>query len=281
MNEDKLHGCKCRNCGMELITQSRSADTFCRFCGAPALIAQDYEKANDPELVIPFEIDKSRARNIFLRHLSKRPLVSSVFSQKVKSGNFAAIYVPVCLADITMHTDVRISDETGCKSTETITSTAKNMLASISRNANNYLLRDIGPFDFDSAVVYGNEHSEVPYERASTVSFEEILAHPIDEVETSCVKAANRIFGQQGYGKQIDSCKKADVTYSCKNVLVPLWVLNFQQNGYTHQIFINGQSGKIIGEPPVSAKRAAAIFGIIAAACTVIGEFIRMAVNGL
>lgn len=278
MNEDKLHGCKCRNCGMELITQSRSADTFCRFCGAPALIAQDFEKANEPELVIPFEIDKPRARNIFLRYLSKRPLVSSVFAQKVRNGDFAAIYVPVCLADITMHTDINISDNIGRKTTERITSTAKNMLASMSRNANDYLLRDIGPFDFDGAVAYGKEHSEIPYERASTVPAEEILANPIDEVETSCVKEANRIFGQQ---KRIDSCKKAGVSYSCKNVLVPLWVLNFQQNGYTHQIFINGQSGKIIGEPPVSAKRAAAIFGIIAAACTVIGEFIRMAVNGL
>ncbi len=266
---------------MELITQSRSADTFCRFCGAPALIAQDYEKANEPELVIPFEIDKPRARNIFLRYLSKRPLISSVFSQKVKSGNFAAIYIPVCLADITMHTDINISDEIGRKSTERMTSNAKNMPASMSRNANDYLLRDIGPFDFSNAVAYGNEHSEVPYERNKTDSFDEILTNPIDEISTSCVKEANRIFSQQEYGKRIDSCKKADVTYSCKNVLVPLWVLNFQQNGYTHQIFINGQSGKIVGEPPISAKRTAAIFSVVAAACTVIGEFIWMAVNGL
>ena len=281
MNEGKLHGCKCRNCGIELITQSRSADTFCRFCGAPALIAQDYEKTSEPELVIPFEVDKHHARNIFLRYLSKRPLISSVFSQKVKSGNFAAIYIPVCLADITLHTDVNISDEIGYKATGRMISTAKNMTASMSRNANDYLLRDIGPFDFNSAVTYGNEHSEVPYERSTTASFEEILANPIDEISTSCVKEANRIFAQQEYGKRIDSCKKADVTYSCKNVLVPLWVLNFQQNGYTHQIFLNGQSGKIVGEPPVSVKRTAAIFGVIAAACTVIGEFIWMAVNGL
>ena len=281
MNEGKLHGCKCRNCGIELITQSRSADTFCRFCGAPALIAQDYEKTSEPELVIPFEVDKHHARNIFLRYLSKRPLISSVFSQKVKSGNFAAIYIPVCLADITLQTDVNTSDEIGYKATGRMISTAKNMTASMSRNANDYLLRDIGPFDFNSAVTYGNEHSEVPYERSTTASFEEILANPIDEISTSCVKEANRIFAQQEYGKRIDSCKKADVTYSCKNVLVPLWVLNFQQNGYTHQIFLNGQSGKIVGEPPVSIKRTAAIFGVIAAACTVIGEFIWMAVNGL
>lgn len=281
MNEGKLHGCKCRNCGIELITQSRSADTFCRFCGAPALIAQDYEKANEPELVIPFEINKSHAQSIFLRHLSKRPLVSSAFSQKVKSGNFAAIYVPVCLADICMHTDVNLSDEIGYKTTEKMTSTAKNMPVSMSKNANDYLLRDIGPFDFDSAVVYGSEHSNVPYERFPANISEEALAHPIDEIETSCVKAANRTFGKQGYGNRIDNCKKTDVTYSCKNVLVPVWVLNLQHNGYAHQVFINGQSGKIIGEPPVNAKRAASIFGIIAAACTVIGEFIWMAVNGL
>ena len=281
MNEGKLHGCKCRNCGIELITQSRSADTFCRFCGAPALIAQDYEKTSEPELVIPFETDKYHARSIFLRYLSKRPLLSSVFSQKVKSGNFAAIYIPVCLADINVNTDINISDEIGYKSTERMTSSAKNMSSSMSRNANDYLLRDIGPFDFSGAVAYGKEHSEVPYERSKTEPLEEILANQIDEISTSCVKEANRIFAQQEYGKRIDSCKKADITYSCKNVLVPLWVLNAQQNGYTHQIFINGQSGKIVGEPPVSAKRAAAIFGIVAAACTVIGEFIWMAVNGL
>ena len=47
------------------------------------------------------------------------------------------------------------------------------------------------------------------------------------------------------------------------------------------QIFINGQTGRIVGEPPVSIKKALAIFGGIAAGCTLIGELIWMVVNGL
>ena len=50
VNENKLHGCKCRNCGVEFITQSKSADTYCRFCGAPALLAEDFEIDGMPEL---------------------------------------------------------------------------------------------------------------------------------------------------------------------------------------------------------------------------------------
>ncbi len=279
--KNKLLGSKCRNCGIELIMNDQPADTFCRFCGAPALAPQSFESGSAPELIIPFGIDKMHAQQIFLQHLSKRPLASSVFTQKAKSGNFAALYVPVCLADVSMQTAVNTSDDYGNKKTEHITSSAKNMLASISRTANDYFLRDLGPFNFDGAVAYGSEHADIPYERMQSISEEEILARPIDELETSCVKAATDLFGQQENERHVVNCKATGTSFSCKKILVPVWVLNFNDRGYTHQIFLNGQSGKIIGEPPISGRRAAAIFGIITVACTVLGEIIWMAVNRL
>ncbi len=281
MGEDRLFGSKCRNCGIELIMRNQPTDTFCRFCGAPALMPQSFETESAPEFVIPFEIDKSHAQQILLKHLTKRPLASPVFTQKVKSGNFAALYVPVCLADIEMQTAVSTADTNGNKKTEQMTSVAKNMLTSASRTVNDYLLRDLGPFSFDRAVAYGSEYSEIPYERAETANEEDTLTRPIDELETSCVKAATDMLAQQEKESHIVNCRRTGTSFNCKKVLVPVWVLNFNDRGYAHQIFLNGQSGKVIGEPPVSFRHAAAIFGVITAACTVLGEIIWMAVNRL
>lgn len=281
MNEDKIRGCKCRNCGIELILQNQPADTYCRFCGAPALTAQSFESAAQPDLVIPFETDKHHARQMFLKYLSARPLVSSVFSQKVKSGNFASLYIPVCLADIGLLTDITTSDSQGNKSAEQLASAAKNATASMGTAANDYLLQDIGPFDFSRAIPYGERPADIPYERLSSLPAEKLLARPIDELEASRTKAATDMIADSVQDKHIINCHTAEITHSCKSVLVPVWVLNLCGKGYSHQIFLNGQNGRIIGEPPISPKRVAGIFGITAAVCAVVGEAIWMAVNYL
>ena len=103
----------------------------------------------------------------------------------------------------------------------------------------------------------------------------------MDELETESVKAAMESLGNREEFKKVHSCQKIYAKQNCKTVLVPVWILSNISHGYSSQIFINGQTGKIIGEPPISSKKGIAIFGGIVAACTIIGELIWMAVSGL
>ncbi len=276
MNADKIHGCKCRNCGIELITQGRSTDTYCRFCGAPALTAENFENAI-PELVLPFEVSKSQAKQIFARHLSQRPLAASALSQKVKSGFIRDIYIPVRVADIKVTTEVTVLDNFGDEKSVQISSESSKANICQSRMFDEYLFRLLGEYDFSHAVTYDDNHASVPFENPSGFSMELCF----DELEAASIKAALDSVGDRNEIQKVINCQPIEKKEDSKTVLVPVWILSSISNGYSNQLFINGQSGKIIGEPPASIKKALAIFGGIAAGCTVIGELIWMVVNGL
>ena len=62
---------------------------------------------------------------------------------------------------------------------------------------------------------------------------------------------------------------------------MPVWTINYTYKGYTHQFFMNGQTGKIVGQPPLSAFKSAAWFAGIAAAIAAAGELICLAVSKL
>ncbi len=277
MNADKIHGCKCRNCGIELITQNKSTDTYCRFCSAPALVAEDFEKITAPELIIPFEVSKAQAKQIFSKHLTQRPLSAVALLQKVKSGFIREIYIPVKVADIQITTELKVLDNSGNETIRQIVSVSKGATVCQSRMFDEYLFRLLGEYDFSRTIAYDDVHASVPYEKP----YESSLYQSFDELETASFKAATKSLGDRKNISKVLSCRIIDKKENSKTVLVPVWILGNLSNGYTDQIFINGQNGRIVGEPPVSIKKALAIFGGIAAGCTLIGELIWMAVNGL
>ena len=276
MDVAKTHGCKCRNCGIELVTQGKSSDTFCRFCGAPALSATDFENVALPELVLPFEVSKLQARQIFSRHLSQRPLAHTALSHKVKSGFIREVYIPVCVGDLEITTEIKAADNSDNVITKQIVSSAKGTNTCRSNMVDSYLYTLLGEYDFSRAVTYDESHSAIPFERP--VDIAQSIA--MDELETESVKAVMESLGNRDNFKKILSCQKTQTKQNCKTVLVPVWILSNLYRGYSSQIFINGQNGKIIGEPPVSAKKGLAIFGGIAAACALLGELIWMVVSG-
>ena len=277
MNDSNFHGMHCRNCGAEFITASRSADTYCRFCSTPTLVMQDYPDMQAPDLIIPFEIDKAHARQIFAKHLSKRPLTSHVFSQKVSSGFIREIYIPVLLADMSITTQAVALDRLGNERTSKVVSHSPYAHSNLSRMIDDFLFANLSAYNFSKAVAYSEGNRDIPFEKPQGNS----LAQAEDEIESVAIKEAIDALGERENISKIVSVNKTDTQRTEKIALLPVWVLSHTSGGFTSRIFINGQNGNIIGEPPVSLKRCAAIFGGIAAGCTLIGELIWMAVNGL
>jgi len=58
--------------------------------------------------------------------------------------------------------------------------------------------------------------------------------------------------------------------------LFPVWMLNYKFKGKDYQFMLNGQTGKIVADRPISTKRALAWFGIIT-----VGTFIITMIGGL
>lgn len=270
-----IYGCKCRRCGAQLVTQLKTADTYCRMCGEPALTAQNYENAIIPEYALDFEIDKAAARNIFVRHLAQRPLVNGEFIKRAKSGHFAAVYIPVCLTDVEMLTDI-----TSQQGNISIESSAGDIVSNLSACTDKLLFSLLAPYNFEKLVPYGDSLKKIPFEFFSAETAEEKAKEKIEELEIQALTEGKNAIQHEGYLKH-DTCIHTVTSRRDRYALLPVWVLSCNTKTYSGRLFINGQTGKVIGNPPPSITRMAGIFGAIVAACTVIGEIIYTAVNGL
>jgi hypothetical protein len=62
--------------------------------------------------------------------------------------------------------------------------------------------------------------------------------------------------------------------FSQNYALLPVWFLNVKYKGINYGIAVNGQTGKVCGELPVSRAKVAAMFAAIAAPLGVIAHLI-------
>jgi hypothetical protein len=64
-------------------------------------------------------------------------------------------------------------------------------------------------------------------------------------------------------------------------VLLPVWMLISKYDGKDYLFAMNGQTGKIVGELPVSSKQAAKWFGIIFCITFIIAAILAFVVGGV
>jgi hypothetical protein len=61
-----------------------------------------------------------------------------------------------------------------------------------------------------------------------------------------------------------------------KNVLLPLWIGTYHYQGKEYKVYVNGQTGKVIGEKPRDWLKTALIITSIAAALLVVLAFLGL-----
>ena len=57
----------------------------------------------------------------------------------------------------------------------------------------------------------------------------------------------------------------------CDYILLPVWMVNVKYKNKDYTFAMNGQTGKLVGNLPVSTKRVVGLFAAIAASLSAIG----------
>ena len=78
----------CPSCGAEIVTDETTAATFCFYCHNPVVLKGRLDGAYQPDYVLPFAIERERAKEIFFPPLGSYAVIFS-------SGYFT-LTIPVC-----------------------------------------------------------------------------------------------------------------------------------------------------------------------------------------
>lgn len=267
----------CNNCGAVLITEAQTTATTCSFCGAGVVLGDRLSGTLAPSKVIPFTISKEQAQEAFRKWCRKGLLTPKDFRVADRIKNITGLYVPFWLYDL----NGRGEAEATCTRVRTYTrgdwiytetkyyhvyrKVDLNYLrvpCDASKKMDDTMMDKIEPYqynnlkDFNMPYLAGYIAEKYDYDDAALLPrVKDRVRSYVDQYIRSTIIGYTTV---SIHRKDINiRQKRADYT------LLPVWMVCYDYRQAEHNFAMNGQTGKIVGKPPISAGKVASwFFGI-------------------
>ena len=269
----------CPSCGAELICDATTAATSCPYCGNPSIVPSQFRGMLKPDFILPFKLDKQAAMTALRNYYRGKRLLPKAFADQNHIQEVKGIYVPFWLFDgktdanvdykaTRVHSHIRGDRRVTVTEHYAIHRAGSVSFSRIPVDAStkmpDALMDAIEPFDYSELK---------PFSMAYMPGF---LADKYDVEADTCEERAdtrashtteNIIDGTVGgYSSCIPVNKRIQLRRgTVKYALLPVWMLSTQWNGQNFIFAMNGQTGKFIGDLPVSMGRYWSLFASIAA----------------
>lgn len=273
-SEDEVREYHCESCGAVIVTEPETSATTCSFCGSAVVLSDRLTGKLAPAQVIPFTISKEEAMAAFKKWCGKGLLTPRGFMTADRIQSITGIYVPFWLYDlhnrIEVHghgTKVRSYTRGEYQYTETdhfeiyrkIRLDYVRLPIDASVKMNDELMDKLEPFPYEQLKAFKTPYlagyiaEKYSYTDAELTPRAKEKTRPyIDSYISSTVSG----YATVSYtDKQIDTTvKRADY------VLLPVWMVYYDYNRKQYTFAMNGQTGKVVGKPPISKAKVAAWF---------------------
>lgn len=258
----------CRTCGGEIIADDTTGATHCPYCGNPVVLTGRFSGDLKPDYVIPFKLDKERAKAELKKFMSGKKLLPKLFSTDSHLDEIKGVYVPFWLFDadaqarINYHGTRSRSWRTGnTEYTETqhfhIARAGRMGFARIpvdgASKVPDDMMESIEPFDYSAAIPFKTAYLSGYMADRYDVTAEDSL----ERVNARVTKSVQDMFRSTVSGYVTVTQESASVQLSnrtAKYAMLPVWLLTTSYQGKQYQFAMNGQTGKFVGTMPVGKK---------------------------
>ncbi len=264
----------CQNCGAVLITDKYTAATTCSYCDSPVFISERLSDNLAPAYAIPFKINSDEARIKFTEWAKKRKVIPTSFIKNDKLKEIQGVYVPFWLYDINGRGDVfakctrvssRVQGEYRVTTTRHYDVQRKvavdyvKIPVDASEKMNDEYMDMLEPFDYSELSKFNMGYlagfSAEKYSYDDKALFTRVKER-VSEYVRDFVKTTIRGYTTSVITREYYEAKQRDAAYT----LLPVYVLNYEHEGETYSFMMNGQTGKIVGKPPISKAKCAGYF---------------------
>lgn len=271
---ENMRAYSCPSCGAELICDATTAATSCPYCGNPTVVPVQFSGTLKPDYIIPFKLGKDAAIDAFKRHYKKKPLLPRAFSEQNHLEEVQGVYVPFWLYDGEGDVDAEFEATSSSSYQEgkfLVTETRhfhversgsvsfERVPVDASTKMPDEYMDSIEPYDYGELRPFSTAYLPGYLADRYDVSAEESAGRADARCLESCIQAISSTV--LGY----DSCvsTSADVRLHSRRVkyaMLPVWMLHTKWNGKDYLFSMNGQTGKLTGDLPVSMGRFCAWF---------------------
>ena len=280
--EQGLRAYNCPSCGAELICDETTAATACPYCGNPSIVPGQLSDMLKPDYVIPFKLSKEDAKAALKNYYRGKKLLPRAFTSQNHIEEIKGVYVPFWLFDGTAEADMRfqgtrvssvVQGDTRVTTTEyyDVRRAGSVKFEKIPVDASSKMpdahMDAIEPFDYSELKPFSNAYLPGFLADKYDVEREDCYQRADERAGNTAVDLVSQTVG--GYSSVIPRgsevrVRRGRVSYA----LLPVWMLSTRWNGKNYLFAMNGQTGKLIGDLPVSSGRALAWFAGLTAGFT-------------
>ena len=281
---DSMQAYQCPSCGAELICDQNTAATSCPYCGNPTVIPGKFTGALKPELLLPFKLTREQAKDALRKHYKGKRLLPKLFSAENKIDEIKGVYVPFWMfdsqtdADITMQAqrtsvyregDYRVTKTSHYHVQRAGTVTFEKIPVDASSKMPDDYMDAIEPFDFGELCPFSTAYLPGFLADKYDVSAEDCSDRAEERMIQSAISQMKADAGGYDSCIAVDShvdIHKGKVHYA----MIPVYLLNTRWKDKRFLFAMNGQTGKMVSELPVSWGKFWAWFGGITVPLTAV-----------
>ncbi len=285
----------CQQCGATTAVEPGVTSTECPFCGSNVVL----EKETDPNLIqpeslVPFQVSQDVALRKYREWLGKGIFRPGDLAKRAGRGQLYGVYLPFWTFDANAFSRWRAEAGHYYYETETYTTTENgkrvtktrqvrktrwvpawgqhsgsynDVLVYATNSIDQKIVEKIYPFDTQKLVPYGPSYLSGWRAEQYQINLPqgwEIGRKKVEKFEEdACIK---QIPGDTYRNLHVNTTI-SDTTF--KHVLLPVWVASYPYKDKVYRYMVNGQTGEVAGEKPVSWIRIA-IAVVIAVAVIVL-----------
>ncbi|MMZ60529.1 hypothetical protein D1872_226280 [compost metagenome] len=284
----------CTSCGAVIITEAETAATVCSFCGSAVVLGDRLSGKLAPAMVIPFSISKEEAVKAFKKWCKNGLLTPGGFMTADRIKGITGMYVPFWLyelhnkVDVFGHaTKVRTYTKGDYRYTETqhfevyrrLRLDYSKIPIDASEKMNDQLMDKLEPFPYDQLKSFKSPYLAGYVAEKYSYNDEQLLPRAKDKISgyiESAIHASVTGYSSVNFTtKQIDTkVRGADYT------LLPVWVVQYDYNKKEYTFAMNGQTGKVVGKPPISKAKVMSWFAGVSAVSLLLLKSISWMMGG-
>ena len=267
----------CPQCGGEMYTTDVDATAYCSYCGASNVLQSRVEGVDAPQKIIPFTVTKEECVKTF-HQLAKKTLYAPLEFRSVRSDGdgkgsgtekLRPLYVPYRVFDLKLQGNAEIPGKAtwidgASRITEdrmihcSIKADFKNMEYDASAAFDDTLAEQIAPFDMKQAQNFDPVYLAGAYANIPDVDTDTYRQKALEYAAQKSIDAlgGKEILSQIELTEYEDGSSLTDhmpvEKESNYTALLPVWFMSFRRGKRIAYAAVNGSTGKVYSDIPVS-----------------------------
>lgn len=268
-SKNNLDVYRCKNCGAEVMADETVVATFCVYCGSTAILKDKIDEGRVPDLIIPFKNVKEDAVTAFKKVTRHKLLVPKTFKSEENIQKITGVYIPFWAHDLLADGNITFtSTDTRCWSDSEYNYTEisrflvekhghfeyEKVLTDASSRFDDDLMDSLEPFNYDALEKYNHAYLSGFFAEKYDVSEEDVEERAKTRSMNTCVNLVSASINHQS--SMVNSNDINITTKKVHYIMLPVWMVNIKYRDKMYTFAMNGQTGRIVGNIPVSIGKA-------------------------